>query len=154
MNHPVSQRLLRIAIIALGVAIATRIVPGIQCSDALALVLVALLLSFFNVILKPLLVIFTLPFILVTMGFGLIVINALLFLCAGRLVQGFHVAGFWPAVGGAIVVSLTNMVVTRLLRTPRQRQAAPPPTGTPFYRPPMNEQPPRRREKPDDVIDI
>jgi putative membrane protein len=148
MNHPVLQRLLRIAIIALGVAIATRIVPGIHCADAFALFLVALLLSFFNVILKPLLVIFTLPFIFVTMGFGLIVINALLFLCAGRLVQGFQVTGFWPAVGGAIVVSLTNLVVTRLLRGPRQPRATPPANGTPFHRPPP------RREKPDDVIDI
>lgn len=147
MKHPVLQRLLRIAIIALGVAIATRIVPGIHCVDAWALLLVALLLSFFNVILKPLLVIFTLPFILVTMGFGLIVINALLFLLAGRLVQGFQVAGFWPAVGGAIMVSLTNLVVTRLLRGPKQRQAAMPNVTSSY-------QPPRRREKPDDVIDI
>jgi putative membrane protein len=153
MNHPVLQRLLRIAIIALGVAIATRIVPGIHCADAFALLLVALLLSFFNVILKPLLVIFTLPFILVTMGFGLIVINALLFLCAGRLVQGFQVDGFWPAVGGAIVVSLTNMIVTRLLRAPRAPRAMPP-REPPVYPPPMSNRPPRRREKPDDVIDI
>ena len=149
MNRSVWQRLLRIGIIALGVAIAANIVPGIHCADAVALLLVALLLSFFNVILKPLLVIFTLPFILVTMGFGLIVINALLFLLAGRLVQGFQVAGFWPAVGGAIVVGLTNMVVTRLLRPARPTHVAPPASaGTPYYRPPT------RKAKPDDVIDI
>ncbi len=151
MGHPVLPRLLRIAIIALGVAIATRIVPGIHCADALALILVALLLSFFNVILKPILVLFTLPFILVTMGFGLIVINALLFLLSGRLVQGFQVDGFWPAVGGAIVVSLTNLVVTRLFRRPRVSQGAP---RTTFVAPPNVQQPRPRREKPDDVIDI
>jgi len=152
MNHPVLQRLLRIAIIALGVAIATRIVPGIHCADAFALILVALLLSFFNVILKPVLVLFTLPFILVTMGFGLIVINAMLFLLAGRLVQGFQVAGFWAAVGGAIVVSLTNLVVTRLIRPARVPRTTP--VETPFQRPPINTAPSRKREKPDDVIDI
>ena len=77
--------------------------------------------------LKPLLVLFTLPFILITMGLGVLVINALLFMLVGRLVQGFHVAGFWPAVGGSLVVSLTNLLVTSFVRSRASRPAPPPP---------------------------
>jgi putative membrane protein len=124
--------------LALGVMLATKIVPGIACDDGVTLLSVVLLLSFFNAILKPLLVLFTLPFILVTMGLGVLVINALLFMLVGRLVQGFHVAGFWPAVGGSLVVSLTNLLVTSFVRS-RAPGSAPPPT--------------ERRSK-DDVIDI
>jgi putative membrane protein len=90
-------------------------------------VIVAILLSFFNSFLKPLLVLFTLPFILVTMGVGMIVINALLFLFAAHLVSGFVVTGFWPAVGGALVVSITNFFVSSLLRS----RPPPPPRGPP-----------------------
>ena len=150
MTHPFTQLLMRWGILALGVAIATRVVPGIRCDDGTALVVVALLLSFLNAILKPILVLFTLPFILVTMGFGIVVINALLFLFASRLVSGFEVSGFWSAVGGALVVSITNFIVSRLLK-PKPSPAAPrPPTAGP----PSTPASPRQRGKPDDVIDI
>lgn len=141
MNHSFTQLLVRWGILALGVVIATRLIEGIHCDSGLTLLVVVLLLSFFNAILKPILVLFTLPFILVTMGLGVIVINALLFLFVGKLVHGFEVDGFWPAVGGAIVVSLTNLIVSRfLLPSPRKQ----PPSAKPM---------PTTR-KPDDVIDI
>ena len=129
--------LLRWIILALGVMLATKIVSGISCDDGVTLLAVVLLLSFFNAILKPLLVLFTLPFILITMGLGVVVINALLFMLVGRLVDGFHVAGFWPAVGGSLVVSITNLLVSALVQT---RPVAP--------RPPA---PPKAK---DEVIDI
>ena len=115
MRSPLLQLIVRWAVLALGVMLATKLVPGIRCDDGPTLIVVVLLLSFFNAILKPLLVLFTLPFILLTMGLGMVVINALLFLLVGRLVEGFLVTGFWPAVGGAIIVSLTNFVASRLL---------------------------------------
>ncbi len=126
MASPLLQLFLRWLILALGVALATKLVPGIHCDDGGTLLIVAVVLSFFNSFLKPLLVLFTLPFILVTMGVGIVVINALLFLFAGRLVSGFYVAGFWSAVGGALVVSITNFFVSRLLRNDRPPR---PPTG-------------------------
>ena len=126
---------MRWAILALGVLLATKLVPGIECRDLTTLVAVVLVLSFCNAILKPLLVLFTLPFILLTLGLGVVVINALLFLFVGRLVDGFHVAGFWPAVGGALVVSITNLLLSAFMRGSRQ------PT------------PPKPRKR-DDVIDI
>lgn len=133
-----SQLLLRWGVLAVGVVLATKLVPGIQCDDGATLLAVVLLLSFFNAILKPLLLLFTLPFILLTLGLGVIVINALLFLFVGRLVDGFHVAGFWSAVGGALIVSLTNMLLGGFTRGAPKRA----------------EERPAKKAKPDDVIDI
>jgi putative membrane protein len=120
MNHSLGNWLVRWGVLALGVALSAQIVPGIGYRDFTTLVVVVLLLSFFNLFLKPLLVLFTLPFIVLTMGLGVIVINALLFLFVGWLVNGFYVAGFWSAVGGACVVSVTNLVMSRVLRAPSQ----------------------------------
>jgi putative membrane protein len=136
-RHPWVNLLIRWSIIAAGVALSAHIVPGITYDDGVTLLVVVALLSVFNAILKPLLVIFTLPFVVLSLGLGIWVINALLFLWVSRLVPGFHVNGFWAALWGSLIVSLTNMVLTRLLRT---RQVASTPT------------PPR--PKPDDVIDI
>lgn len=138
--NSLTQLLLRWGVLAVGVVLATKLVPGIHCDDAVALIAVVLLLSFFNAILKPVLVLFTLPFILLTMGLGVIVINALLFLFVGKLVDGFHVAGFWSAVGGALIVSLTNLLLSGFTRGERKRREPP--------------APPVERRKPDDVIDI
>jgi putative membrane protein len=137
VNSPFGQLLMRWAILALGVVLATKLVPGIRCDDGATLLSVVLLLSFCNAILKPLLLLFTLPFIVLTLGFGVLVINALLFLFVGRLVDGFHVAGFWPALWGALVVSVTDLLVSSFLRG----------RGAAVARPPA-------RKQPDDVIDI
>ncbi len=126
---------MRCAVLALGVVLATKLVPGIACDNGGTLLAVVVLLSFFNAILKPLMVLFTLPFILLTLGFGVLVINALLFLFVGRLVDGFHVAGFWPALWGAFVVSVTNWLVSGFIKN--SARPAPP-----------------AKKKPDDVIDI
>jgi len=139
MRASFHQLLLRWLILALGVILATRLISGIRCDDLGTLAAVVLLLSLFNAFLKPLLVLFALPFILLTMGLGIVVINALLFLLAGRLVHGFHVDGFWSAIGGALVISATHFIVSRLTR------------GSPPRRPPPA---PGRTAARDDAIDI
>jgi len=118
--------LIRWVVLALGVMLATKIVRGISYDDGMTLFVVVLLLGFFNAILKPLLVLFTLPFILFTLGLGVIVINALLFMLVGRLVEGFHVAGFWSAAGGALVVSVTNFLVSLMVGSVRRPPGPPP----------------------------
>jgi putative membrane protein len=127
MKHPLLQMLVRWSVLALGVALSTKIIPGIRCDGPFTLLCVVLLLTFFNAILKPLLVFFTLPFIVMSLGVGLIVINAVLFYLVGRILKdsGFHVDGFWPAFGGALVVGVTNMVVSQLLRGKRPPSAPP-----------------------------
>ena len=139
MTSPFVQLLVRWLVLALGVMLATRVVSVIRCDDAVTLLAVVVLLSFCNAILKPLLVLFTLPFIFLTMGLGVLVINALLFMLVGRLVDGFTVANFWSALGGSLVVSLTNWIVSALTRGPRD--GGPKPRG-------------ERGAKRDDVIDI
>jgi len=125
-------------VLALGVVLSTKIVPGISYDTGTTLAVVVLLLSFFNAVLKPLLLLFTLPFIVLSLGIGIWLINAVLFYFVGRLVEGFHVAGFGSALLGALIVSLTNMLMNRLLTPP----------------PPPRQPPPRGPAKRDDVIDI
>lgn len=140
MNHPLMHLLLRWSILALGVTIATKVVRGISCDEPTTLLVVVLVLSFLNAILKPLLVVFTLPFILITLGFGIVLINAFLFMLVGHLVAGFEVASFWSALGGALVVSLTNLVASSLLGG-----------KGPGRRPPPKERGPRGRGEAIDV---
>ncbi len=137
MNAPFVNLLVRWLVLALGVGLAATIVPGISYDSGGTLVLVVLLLSVANAFLKPLLVLFTLPFIVLTLGLGVWLINALLLLFVGWLLDGFHVAGFGSALLGALVVSLVNLAVTKLLRD----SVRPPP-------------PPPRRGRDDDVIDV
>lgn len=148
-NHSFSRWLVRWGILALGVAMAAGIVPGIEYDSVGTLVVVALLLSFFNAIIRPILVLFTLPFILLTLGVGVLVINALLFMAVGGLVGGFSVAGFWSALGGSVIVSITNFLLGRLVGEPSAVQAT--------VINPAERMPPRRggrRIQEDNVIDV
>lgn len=95
-------------LIALGVFIASYIFEGIRYTDNGALIVAVFLLSICNVFLKPLLMLFALPFIILTFGMGIWFINALLFLLVGNLVEGFAVDSFGYALAGALVVSLTG----------------------------------------------
>jgi putative membrane protein len=131
MNSRLVQMLAHWLMLALGVMLATRLIPGIRCDSPGTLIVVAIVLSLCNSILRPLLVLFTLPFILLSLGLGMIVINAILFLLVGRLVDGFYVAGFWSAVGGSLVVSATNFIVHRLLGSSRPPGPPRPPAAPP-----------------------
>ncbi len=128
MNRAFVNLLVRWLVLAIGVTLSTKLVPGIKCDDGTTLVVVVLVLSLFNAVLKPLLMLFTLPFILLSLGIGIWIINALLFYAMGRLVEGFHVAGFGSALFGSLIVSVTSMVMNRLL-TPPPRPPAPPRAG-------------------------
>ncbi len=87
-----------------------------------ALIIVVILLSACNVFLKPLLMLFSLPFIILTFGIGIWVINALLFLFVAALVSGFHIDSFGSALWGALVVSITSGVATLLFGSPNPRR--------------------------------
>ena len=126
MNNAFVNLLVRWFVLALGVALSTKIVPGISYDTGTTLAVVVVVLSFFNAVLKPLLLLFTLPFIVLSLGVGIWIINAILFYFVGRLVDGFHVAGFGSALLGALIVSLTNLLMNRLLARPRRRPGPPP----------------------------
>lgn len=100
----------RALVTGLGVVVGSFLLSGIDYDTNGTLLLVALLLGLFSSALKPLLVIMALPFVLMTLGFGLLVINALLYMLVGSLVEGFFVAGFWSAFFGSLVITFLNLM--------------------------------------------
>ena len=81
----------------------------------------ALVLGLVNTLLRPLLILLTLPINLLTLGLFTLVINGLLFWFVASFVRGFFVAGFWPAVGGAVVYSVISWALSALLLGRRDR---------------------------------
>jgi len=110
------MRLLAIWIInALALLALPYVVPSVHVASFGTALIVALVLGLINAVLRPLLILLTLPVTLLTLGLFIFVINALLFQLAGHLVDGFNVGGFWPALFGSIAYSVISWVLTALL---------------------------------------
>jgi putative membrane protein len=92
----------------LALILTAKIVPGIHIQDITTLFLASLVLGLLNAIVRPLLIFFTLPLTIVTLGLFILVINGFTFWLAAHFVPGFHVDGFFPALLGAILVSLLS----------------------------------------------
>ncbi|HAB19648.1 MAG TPA: phage holin family protein [Verrucomicrobiota bacterium] len=99
----------------LAVLVAAWLVPGIRYDTAVTIFLASLLLGFLNSFVRPLLLILSLPLLLVTLGLFVPVLNALLLMFVGRLVRGFQVDGFWPALWGGLVISIVSITINLLL---------------------------------------
>src|SRR5437870_4029762 len=106
---------LRIALVALGLWLATQIFSGLAFDTPGTLIAAALLLGVINAVIRPIVVILTLPITLLTLGFFLLVINAAMLGLVAWLLRGFTIGGFWTAVGASIVVSLTSWVASGLI---------------------------------------
>ena len=91
------------------------LLPGIVVASFGSALIAALVLGLVNMLVKPVLVLLTLPITIVTLGLFLIVINALLFWFVGSVLKGFQVNGFWWAVGGAILYSIIFGLLTKLI---------------------------------------
>lgn len=100
---------------ALALWLVTLVVPGVQVGTPMQILIAALVLGLVNALVKPLLVILTLPVTILTLGLFLFVINGLLFVAVASLVKGFHVDGFWWGVLGAFVYSLFTWALSALL---------------------------------------
>lgn len=100
--------IIRTLIIALGIWVADMLVPGIRVESAVSLVFAAIALGLINAVVRPLIVLLTLPFTLLTLGLFLLIINAGMLQLADWFVSGFEVDGFFSAVFGSIVVSLVS----------------------------------------------
>lgn len=111
MLEYLTQFLVHGAITALSLWAASLLFKGLKFTDLSSLVISALLLGFANAIVKPLLVVLTLPLTLLTFGLFLLVINALMILLVARLVKGFSVSGFWTAFFASIFISLLSLVI-------------------------------------------
>jgi putative membrane protein len=122
--------LLRVLVTAAALAVAAWLIDGIYFDGPghgmdevqekiLPLLLVALILSLINSLVRPVLTILSIPFIIVTLGLFLLVINAGMLLLTSWLADvldiGFTVTGFWPAVGGAIVITVVTWILDAIL---------------------------------------
>ena len=107
--------LLRVAIVALGLWLATQILPGLYFEGPGTLLAAALLLGVVNAIVRPIAVVLTLPLTLLTLGLFLLVINAAMLGLVALLLSGFQISGFWTAVGAALIVSITGWLASGLI---------------------------------------
>jgi putative membrane protein len=104
--------ILRVLVVALGLWLASALVPGIQVEDGWTLIGAALLLGIVNALVRPLIVILTLPITILTLGLFLLVINAAMLGFVASFFDGFVISSFWSALLGAMIISLTGWVVS------------------------------------------
>lgn len=107
--------LARVAVNALAIVLASSILPGIDVDGVIPALGAAVLLGLVNAVVRPVLLILTLPITLLTLGLFLFVLNGLCFWLVASVVKGFHVAGFGSAVLGAFVISVVSWIVTALI---------------------------------------
>lgn len=91
-------------------------VPGIRVSSFYAALVAALILGLINALIRPVLLLLTLPINILTLGLFTLVINALMFWLASSVVKGFFVDGFWPAFWGALIICIVSWIVNSLFK--------------------------------------
>ena len=109
--------LLRAAITALGLWVASELLSGITFDAPSKLLLAAVVLGVVNAVVRPLAFVLTLPITVVTLGLFLLVLNAGMVALVAWLVPGFQVSGFWTAVGAALIVSLVSWAASSAIGT-------------------------------------
>jgi putative membrane protein len=107
--------ILRWMINALALLALPYVVSGIELKSFYIALIVAVVLGLLNAVVRPVLILLTLPVTLLTLGLFILVVNALLFWFVGTFVEGFHVSGFWAAFFGAILYSLITWAVNALV---------------------------------------
>ena len=100
--------LLRAVIAALGLWLATEWLNGLYVDRAATLIVAAVLLGIVNAFIRPLVILLTLPFTVITLGLFLLVINAAMLLLVAALLPGMQVVGFWTAFWAALIVSVVS----------------------------------------------
>ncbi|MEI7896648.1 MAG: phage holin family protein [bacterium] len=106
----------KLLVTSVAILIAGYILPGVHVSTFWTAVLVALVLSFLNLFLKPLMVLLTIPFTVITFGLFLLVINAVIIMIASSWVSGFRVDGFWWAMLFSIILSFVSSLLENLVK--------------------------------------
>jgi len=104
--------ILRTLIIMLGLFLASALIPGVEISGTGSFILAAALLGLVNAFVRPVAFLLTLPMTIVTLGLFLFVLNAAMFGLVASMLDNFVVTGFWSAVFGAIVVSITSTIAS------------------------------------------
>ncbi|HUH41269.1 MAG TPA: phage holin family protein [Castellaniella sp.] len=100
---------------AVALLVVAYILPGITVASFGSALIAALVLGLLNTLVKPVLILLTLPITVVTLGLFLLVLNALVFWFAGSILKGFQVDGFWWAMLGALIFSIVSGALAALL---------------------------------------
>ena len=103
---------LRTLITMLGLFLASTLIPGVTISGAWTFVFAAVVLGLVNGLVRPIAFLLTLPITILTLGLFLLVLNAAMFALVAMFFDQFVVTGFWPALFGAIIVSLTSTIAS------------------------------------------
>ncbi len=114
MRTGVTTFLLRVVLNTVAIAIAPSFISGVQVDGILPALAGGALLAVVNAVIRPVLVILTLPITIFTLGLFILVVNGGCFWFVAWLIDGFRVSGFWPAVFGALLVSVVNWVAGAL----------------------------------------
>jgi putative membrane protein len=108
--------LIRLIVNAVALVIVAYFLPGVSVSGPVGALIAAFVLGIVNAILRPILIILTLPIQIVTLGLFTLIINGLLFYWVGHWGIGLVVDGFWPAFWGAIILGIVSFLLSSLLR--------------------------------------
>ncbi len=111
----ISKIIVRLGVLAVGIFLAAHLVPGISFTGYGPLIAGAVLLGLFNVSVKPLLILFTLPITCLTLGLFTLVVNGFLLWAVGQFITGLSVAGFLPSIMGAAIISVFSIFINRLV---------------------------------------
>jgi putative membrane protein len=111
MHNNLITFLLHWSATSLALWVSSYVFKGIRFSETSSLIISALLLGFANAIVRPLLIILTLPLTFVTLGFFLLVINAMMLLLVSSLVRGFTISGFWTAFFASIFIAILSFLI-------------------------------------------
>ncbi len=114
--------LIRLIISTLAVLVTAYILPGVYVEKFMTAVIVAIVLGVLNVLVKPFLILFSLPVVLFTFGLFLIVINTLIILLADKLIDGFKVNGFWWALLFSVLMSIVTSILNAIKKRDEQKQ--------------------------------
>ncbi|MGA8148378.1 MAG: phage holin family protein [Gallionellaceae bacterium] len=112
---------------ALALLAVAYLLPGVRVDGIESALIAALVLGLINTLIRPLLILFTLPVTVLTLGLFILVINGLLFWFAGSVLRGFHVSGFWAGLMGALLYSILSALFSLLI--PRRSLRLPPQDG-------------------------
>lgn len=107
--------LIRFVVTGTAVLLASQIVPGISVESLPAGIAAMVVLSLLNAVIRPFLYLLSIPFIIVTLGLFMVIINALLLELVAFLVKGFQVETFWAAVWGAVLISVVSSILNLLV---------------------------------------
>jgi len=113
--------IIRLLLNAVAVLILAEVLNGVQVDNYLTAVIVAAVLSVLNVLVKPFLILLTLPITILTLGLFLLVVNALIILLADKLIGGFAVSSIWTAILFSILLSILQSLLHSFFKEDKQR---------------------------------